>query len=208
MATEKNITIEVVQDSDPESPRKWDNLGVMVCAHRRYSLGDEDGLSKVVSFIRENVSDASLENIGFDESDLPSVEKALLLSGKAVVLPLHLYDHSGITISTSPFSCSWDSGQVGFIYVPKEVVLKEFGWKQMSAKRTLKIAKALNSEVVVYDQYLTGDVWGFRVNAEGEESDSCWGFYGSDPVTNGILEHLNDEAKQLVKAGQYSRLYQ
>jgi hypothetical protein len=208
MATEKNITIEVVQDSDPESPRKWDNLGVMVCAHPRYSLGDEDGLSKVVSFIRENVSDASLENIGFDESDLPSVEKALLLSGKAVVLPLHLYDHSGITISTSPFSCSWDSGQVGFIYVPKEVVLKEFGWKQMSAKRTLKIAKTLNSEVVVYDQYLTGDVWGFRIKAEGEESDSCWGFYGSDPVTNGILEHLNDEAKQLVKAGQYARLYQ
>ncbi|KZN20778.1 MULTISPECIES: hypothetical protein [Pseudomonas] len=208
MATANNMTIEVVQDSDAESPRKWDNLGVMVCAHRRYTLGDEDGLSQVVAFIKEHVSETSLENIGFDEGDLPSIEKALLLSGKAVVIPLHLYDHSGITMSTSPFHCQWDSGQVGFIYVSKEAVLKEFGWKQMSPKRTLQVAQTLNSEVVVYDQYLQGDVWGFRVNADGEDSDSCWGFYGSDPVTNGILEHLSDEAKKMVKAGQYARVYQ
>lgn len=70
----------------------------MVCAHRRYTLGDEDGLSQVVAFIKEHVSETSLENIGFDEGDLPSIEKALLLSGKAVVIPLHLYDHSGITM--------------------------------------------------------------------------------------------------------------
>lgn len=208
MATANNITIEVVQDSDAESPRNWDNLGVMVCSHRRYTLGDEDGLSKAVTFIKANVSDTSLENIGFDEGDLPSVEKALLLTGKVVVLPLHLYDHSGITMSTSPFSCSWDSGQVGFIYVTKEAALKQYGWKQMSPKRTLQVAKTLNSEVVVYDQFLTGDVWGFRVNADGEETKSCWGFFGRDPVTNGILEYLCDEAKKLVKAGQYARVYQ
>lgn len=208
MATANNMTIEVVQDSNFESPREWDNLGVMVCAHRRYNLGDKDGLSEVVNFIHANLSERSLENIGFDESDLPSIEKALLLSGKAIVIPLYLYDHSGITMSTSPFSCGWDSGQVGFIYVSKEAVLKEFGWKQMSPKRTLQIATILNSEVVVYDQYLRGDVWGFRVKADGEETDSCWGFYGDDPVSNGILEHLCDDAKKLVKAGQYERIYQ
>ena len=30
-----------------------------------------------------------------------------------VFLPLYLFDHSGITMNTSGFSCPWDSGQVG-----------------------------------------------------------------------------------------------
>ena len=33
-----------------------------------------------------------------------------------VILPLYLYDHSGITMNTCGFSCPWDSGQVGWIY--------------------------------------------------------------------------------------------
>lgn len=33
-----------------------------------------------------------------------------------LLMPLYLYDHSGITISTSEFCDPWDSGQIGFIY--------------------------------------------------------------------------------------------
>jgi len=40
---------------------------------------------------------------------------------------LYLYDHSGITMSTSPFSCPWDSGQVGFAYVDRATVEREWG---------------------------------------------------------------------------------
>ena len=40
---------------------------------------------------------------------------------------LYLYDHSGITMSTGSFCDSWDSGQVGFIYVTKEDIEKEYG---------------------------------------------------------------------------------
>jgi hypothetical protein len=39
---------------------------------------------------------------------------------KVCIKDLYLYDHSGITISTSPFSCGWDSGQVGFIYLTRQ----------------------------------------------------------------------------------------
>jgi hypothetical protein len=34
-------TIKVSYDEDAESPRDWDNLGTMVCFHRRYNLGDD-----------------------------------------------------------------------------------------------------------------------------------------------------------------------
>ena len=39
-----------------------------------------------------------------------------------VILPLYLYDHSGITMNTCGFSCPWDSGQVGWIYADKAMI--------------------------------------------------------------------------------------
>lgn len=36
----KGYTIKIYHDEDAESPRDWDNLGEMVCFHRRYNLGD------------------------------------------------------------------------------------------------------------------------------------------------------------------------
>ena len=74
-------------------------------------------------------------------------------------------------------------------------------------KITERAKACLQSEVEVYDQYLTGEVYGFRVLGEDDtEVDSCWGFFGSDPMTNGIFEHLSEQAKELVKAGQYRRI--
>jgi hypothetical protein len=80
-----------------------------------------------------------------------------------ISLPLFLYDHSGITMSTGRFSCPWDSGQVGFIYVSREKVREEYGWKVITKKREEKIVEILRDEVKTYDQYLTGDVYGYIV---------------------------------------------
>ena len=49
---------------------------------------------------------------------------------KYVILPLYLYDHSGITMSTSVFSCPWDSGQVGWIYAEKKKLIEETGYTE------------------------------------------------------------------------------
>ena len=39
----------------------------------------------------------------------------------------------------------------------------------------------LQSEVRVYDKYLTGDVYGYVVeNEAGETVESCWGFFGEE----------------------------
>ena len=39
-----------------------------------------------------------------------------------VFLPLYLFDHSGITMNTSGFSCPWDSGQVGWIFCTPDIL--------------------------------------------------------------------------------------
>ena len=40
-----------------------------------------------------------------------------LCKSKVAILPLYLYDHSGLTMSTNDFGDRWDSGCVGFIYM-------------------------------------------------------------------------------------------
>lgn len=203
MATAQQIcTVKLIRDSDAESPRSWDNLGTMACAHKRYNLGDEDGTREALQIIYKHLSDKQLDEMGFDDGELPDIQAALEKTGQVIMLPLYLYDHSGITMSTSSFFCRWDSGQVGFIYVSKAKVRQEYGWKLLTKERIAKIEGILKGEVEVYDQYLTGDVWGFEVT-EDDQEDSCWGFFGSDPLKNGILAHLSERAAELVKAGQY-----
>jgi hypothetical protein len=163
--------IDIISDDDPEDPRGWDNLGTMVCFHRRYNLGDKHN---------------------FDE---PSEARDFLKDKKArhIVLPLYLYDHSGITMNTTGFSCPWDSGQVGWIYITREKVRKEYGCKRVTKKMVEKIKGYLRNEVETYDQYLTGDVYGFRITDEEteEEMDSCWGFFGE--------KYCMEEAESIVK---------
>lgn len=169
-------TLKVVQDSCGYSPREWDNLGTMVCFHNRYDLGDKHSYN------------------ADDYSSWEEMEKAILKQeGRGtVILPLYLYDHSGITMRTSPFSCSWDSGKVGFILTNKKTILSEFGGKIVTKKVREKVEGILEGEVEVYTQYIEGEVYGFQiVDAEGEIVDSCYGFYGTDFLTNGMLDYID-----------------
>ena len=76
-----------------------------------------------------------------------------------VMLPLYLYDHSGITMNTGGFSCPWDSGQAGWIYADYDKVKENYG---EVTPETLERAKSLlQSEVEEYDHYLTGQCYGW-----------------------------------------------
>ena len=162
--------IKVLQDENPYNPRNDDNLGTMVCFHNRYSLGDKHNYN-------------SKDYSGWDE-----MKRAIIKNENVgVILPLYLYDHSGITMNTTGFSCPWDSGQVGFIFVSKKKILEEYGGKIVTKQLKDRITKYLVGEVETYDKYLTGEVYGFEVwklskkkKKEKKMIDSCWGFYDED----------------------------
>jgi len=163
--------INIRQDSCCDSPRDWDNLGVMVCFHKKYSLGDNHDLKH-----------------GDFKSWLQMEEHIWMELDAGVLMPLYLYDHGGITISINPFSCPWDSGQVGFIYASKEAIRKEYGKKHISKATLKKAQEILESEVEVYDQFIRGDVYGYQTfDPNGDEIHSCWGYYGSDCEKNGLM---------------------
>lgn len=179
-------TIKIMHDDMCQSPREWDNLGTMVCTHRRYSLGDLSGYKDLET---EVCSHRELE-YGYDLSDLIQAAEKLGF----IILPLYLYDHSGITMNTTGFSCPWDSGQVGVIFVTREKVRKDYGVKRISPKLLNQVQGYLKSEVEVYDQYLRGDVYGFKLMDDDDtEIDSCWGFFGDDHKTNGMMDYWPEE---------------
>lgn len=160
----KNHIIKIVQDDCPESPREWDNLGTMYFLHKRYNLGDKHNL---------------------DSEDIQAIEN----DENYISLPVYMYEHSGYTIRTYPFSCSWDSGKLGIIAIHKDKVKKEFGKKRISKKLRAKIIEYLDNEVKTYDDYLTGNCYGYQIeDLTGNQIDSCYGFIGD-------MDYCLNEAK-------------
>jgi len=153
----------MIQDENGYSPRDDDNLGTMVCFHRKYSLGDK--------------TDLNSDNFDGWQALKDYLKKEL----KAVViLPLYLYDHGRISIAIAPHGqhYSWDGGQVGFVYVTKEQLKKE----GVTKKRAEKI---LMAEVEDYNSYLIGDCYilvkeTYNKDKEPIDRDSVGGYLGCD----------------------------
>lgn len=175
-----NYNLRIEQDylSD-NNPRDDDNLGTMVCWHRRYNLGDDQPKDSPQDYLRQ---------IGKD----------------IIMLPLYLYDHSGLTISTRIENfcqhAAWDSGQVGFIYVTKQKACQEFGWKRVSKVREGFLMYQLELEVKTYDAFLRGDVWGYVIeDDDGEHIDSCWGYYSKESAESDGREALKYHQRKEVQ---------
>jgi len=149
---EKN-NIQVYLDDDPPNPREdYDHLGKMICFHKRYKLGDPH--------------DYDIDQV-YSWDDLRN--QILETEGPGVILPLYMYDHSGLTIRTYPFDCPWDSGQIGYIY-GSEARASEFGISKE------KIQEVLEEEVEMYDQYLQVYAYSFiNTDDEGNVEDSLSG---------------------------------
>jgi hypothetical protein len=217
--------VELHLDTDPVDPREYDNLAVLCCKHRRYTLGDEqmdDPDEKLLELVRDIHPDFPR----YDDVERPSGmwkdKVQQILAEHYAILPLYLYDHSGISMSTGAFSCPWDSGQVGFAYMTLEKAREiggcegkgwldpvEFERTDRFPLRTIKrvvtgtvrerAEQAIRNEVETYDAYLRGNVYGFiayavdPITEEREEIDSCWGFYSSEEAFAQGAESLPKE---------------
>lgn len=246
-----NHELQIIRDDNAPNPRlEWDNFGHMACWHNRYNLGDSTKSKNRNHFepIHSNTEDMLRHITGShpDDEEFEEIFTEWLPNEKdrrerynkvmetiwdrayklAVILPLRLYDHSGITMSVGSGAHwqdpgGWDSGQVGWIYATEEDAKTNWGienWNETTERdgKTITYKEfseiLLRGEVETYDQYLTGDVYGFKlikktpktwVNKEDpteeeeeideEEVDSCWGFHTSDWKENGMMEHIADD---------------
>lgn len=195
----KDFELKIDYDNDNsclDSPRDWEgNIGKMICFHKRYDLGDKHDYSNPDEFHDFlKINQQSMNDYNKVNTTLRG-ENNLFIQNKKnlILLPLYLYDHSGITIATTPFHCRWDSGQVGYIYAKKS--------KKRTDEETIKI---LNQEVKLYDQYITGEIYKFEISKKQNFLDGLWGFYQKDDCIDEAIEALQniisnhrEEPKQL-----------
>lgn len=211
--------IRICAQDDPYNPRKeHDNVGTMACWHRRYTLGDEQpGVSPgEYKYALARAVDGTLPEWD-DATDADAQRAQEVFAAQYLHLPLYLYDHSGITMRTTPFPCPWDSGQVGFIYVSRKRAAEEWGEDFID----VRVLACLLAEVEEYDQYLTGDVYEYEIEEaetfekkslktgateeidEWNDYDRRGGFYGSDPEKNGMLDNIEAFAHDALKSAAH-----
>jgi len=168
--TYKGYQIRIEHDEDACNPLEdFIDIPRFYCFHSRYRLGHPHKLE--VSDVLELVADAS-----------------------SLCLPLYLYDHSGITISSKPFACPWDSGHIGYAVMTEKNIRDEWSGDREKA------LKYMQGQISTYDDYLCGNIYSFTVSKDGWTVDSCGGFYGYDHEENGLLEATREAIDRELKS--------
>jgi hypothetical protein len=118
----------------------------------------------------------------------------------AVILPLSLYDHSGLAMQIGEFS-DWDISMVGYIYISDKDAKQELGTDNLTSEDIEKLTRYAKEEVAEYSMYLMGEIYCMEVIetttceccgvTREEVTDSIGGFYGDSPLSNGMVHYLN-----------------
>ena len=102
--------------------------------------------------------------------------------------------HSGLALSlerSGQFSCPFDSGVAGFIYVTKDDIRQHFNVRRITKKHIEKATEILKAEFSLLKEFVEGDCFAFEIlDDEGNSVDYCGGFVGGDIETNGMLDYI------------------
>jgi hypothetical protein len=157
--TTNGNTVNIYYDTDAESPREWDNIGVIVVQETSRYLNSE----------------YKNEDLFYSKEQ----DEELLSEEFAYVFPLYCLDHSAVAFSLgfidSPWG-RWDCGQIGWYCVPKDKAEAD----NLNEARARELCAG---ELETLTQYTNGEVYGFVVeNENGNHVDSCSGYYSIDDI--------------------------
>jgi len=184
---EETFYIEILEDQDPQHPRDDYNLNLGQIHIESKNFGR---ITEIDGFIPTREKEQ-------DEKQLKKI-----FGEDSCILPVYMYNHSQISFSTTPFSCPWDSGQVGWIGTNAkryENLGCEASLPKDKEERYEYMKKDLECEIDMLSKWSTGEMYGYiKYDSDGEEVDSCYGYYGDDFVSNGLYEELglSEETKE------------
>lgn len=120
-----------------------------------------------------------------------------------VVLPVFAYEHGGIALSTTEFSCIWDSGQIGYAYLTTEQISSKLGFKKGAKGRKKAAENVLKAEVQTLSSWANGEVYGFTLEEGDEIIESIGGFYEEkdfDTLLDDMKESVSEEHQGIFEA--------
>ena len=183
----EGYAVEIVYDSDPLNSRtEYDaHIGTLIGGGH---ISDEDvptipSERELCNYIAWDLGIDVPDEYEFAEDKKLREKFEDDLWDKVFILPVYKYKHGNVAFSTTPFRSTWDSGQVGWIYITKERAeeeLEHYKGKYPEG-RSLKehVYHILRGEVKTYSAWRSGEVYGFRLHdtEEQEVFDSCYGYY-------------------------------
>lgn len=183
-----NWAVSIHQDPHPADPREGGgNFSTIVDWHKDYDFGEE----KIERGVYANEFEALKHHLPKDIENY-------------IYLPIYLLDHTVLRLNTTGFRSSWDSAQVGWIYISKEDAEEWIG-KDYSVE---EVKERLRKEIDLLDMWCLGDAYGFEVSeksvcgecghVEYSNVDGCYGFFGHDFEDNGLLEMLEDSMRSIL----------
>jgi hypothetical protein len=169
------LTVSIEQDQDAQSPSEWGDTSLFLVAdHRDF-------------FVPPSPKERNF-----------SVEAVIEDHKKTHwVFLLEAYIHSGVRLALAGegnfVDRQWDVSLLGAVFASN----KE--WRL--SKKAREAAESLIEE---WNQYLSGDVWGYIIKGPdgedlGEVGDSCWGFYGLSYCIEQAKEAAESCAESLAK---------
>lgn len=161
--------IKVIQDMNADSPDIWrDEERFLVYDHRQFSV----------------------QRKGFNAREIFEATKKKKTFNGYWVFPVYAYIHGGVALSVGSHNfpdARWDVSMSGFALIKRES-------GTYTEKTAFKAAEGLIEE---WNQYLSGDVYGYKIVDENDdEIESNWGYYGSEccmTEAESIVEFLINE---------------
>ncbi len=182
----KGHVIRVYSDDSPPNPREGDDMATFVMFHKNHDLGD----SKDHTWKVEDYS-------GWAEMQV-ALEKNYRL-----VVPVYMYDHGGVSLARSPFSCPWDSGQVGFVGASADAIRGVYGVKRLTRNVMEKARRYIEGAVESYSKYVNGEYVCVSIqDPGGEEGELLGGFEDCELA----VQSAKDEIDFLTKDEKILRL--
>ena len=188
------VQAELVYDQDATTPREWDNLGTILIAPNKahwIATSPDDIVDTSIPF--GNNPHEHWENLRRDQN--------LKKSEIAIAYPITKYEHGEIFLQLGHKS-GWDHDVVGFIYVTKETLRKEYGAKRITKSVIERAENHLRDELGTLTAWLNGDCYGWRIKEyaltddgldwkEVDTLDACWGYFDKEQALDDMQDMLN-----------------
>ena len=185
---------ELVYDQHATNPRECDNLGtILIAPNKAHWIASHDG-----------VVDTSIPfgNSPYEHwENLRNKQLNLKKSDIAIAYPITKYEHGAISLSLG-YTQGWDYGIVGFVYVTKETLRKEYGVKRITKSIIECTGNRLQDELDMLTSWLNGKCYGWQIKEyaltddglDWEEVgvlDSCWEYFDKEQALDDMKDALN-----------------
>lgn len=204
------------------NPREnYDNAWTILTAHRNRIAIDEELPNECWADCPDcEPEDSDCDNPECYFGQIDNLELWLRQDYDAyLIVPVYAYEHGLIQYQAStggnPYSCEWDSGQIGVAVMDRKTL--EHEWPEQTTiegetfDRVQMALKCLDGELIDYTDWANGHVYQWTVeDANGEILESCGGIFGYDDAETMCQEHLSywaEETENKRKAEAAERRY-